>query len=201
MLSACFGGRKFPLSAGAAAKTLANGLWSDHMPGLVPTHRSLPPPPPRPLPQLMKAAPFVARLRRFRSVVPVLTSAAKQEPDEEGYYLACTFEDVPNMGVKKVTINSKRLAIFRIKTDRTRIHAMSSTCVHAGTPLDSMSSSHRANAFLLLFLPPRRCGAPRSRAEITVSRDLRAITEGIGTCFQGLDERELLAPLQGECLA
>ena len=57
------------------------------------------------------------------------------DADENGYFFASTISDVPLNVAHKVKIGSKTIVLFKVKTDRTHIYAMSNSCVHQGTPL------------------------------------------------------------------
>jgi hypothetical protein len=73
-------------------------------------------------------------------------------PDEEGFYFACKFADVEVGHGLRVKINRTAVAIFKIKTDKTRIYAIANACTHQGTSLYSMPSYRQPTPTDGLFL-------------------------------------------------
>jgi nitrite reductase/ring-hydroxylating ferredoxin subunit len=58
-------------------------------------------------------------------------------PDEDGYYFVCEYNELElNRGLR-VRVGKKPVAIFKVKTPKTRVYALADTCTHKGTPINT----------------------------------------------------------------
>eukprot|EP01095_Lingulamoeba_sp_RSL-Kostka_P002521 TRINITY_DN1338_c0_g1_i1.p1 TRINITY_DN1338_c0_g1~~TRINITY_DN1338_c0_g1_i1.p1 ORF type:complete len:125 (-),score=30.12 TRINITY_DN1338_c0_g1_i1:384-758(-) len=67
--------------------------------------------------------------------LPCFKPSVEQEADEEGYYFAALIGDIPLNDTLKIKINKKSIVLFKVKVEKTKVFAMSNSCVHEGAGL------------------------------------------------------------------
>eukprot|EP01100_Stratorugosa_tubuloviscum_P000969 TRINITY_DN1217_c2_g1_i2.p1 TRINITY_DN1217_c2_g1~~TRINITY_DN1217_c2_g1_i2.p1 ORF type:complete len:127 (+),score=53.12 TRINITY_DN1217_c2_g1_i2:64-444(+) len=55
--------------------------------------------------------------------------------DIDGFYYVCNLDDVPENGGYDIKIRGKRIAIFKVRAEKTRVYALSGLCSHQGQPI------------------------------------------------------------------
>eukprot|EP01100_Stratorugosa_tubuloviscum_P001800 TRINITY_DN1407_c0_g1_i3.p1 TRINITY_DN1407_c0_g1~~TRINITY_DN1407_c0_g1_i3.p1 ORF type:complete len:122 (-),score=61.75 TRINITY_DN1407_c0_g1_i3:76-441(-) len=62
----------------------------------------------------------------------------KSPADEEGFYYACKLDEIPeNEAGFCVSVNKRKIALFKIRKEKTRVYALSDRCAHQATSISS----------------------------------------------------------------